>query len=174
MALEDPDGQWELQCGHLRQKPGMTVEHTDSASTLVAELNAQLSRREFRVDINGARLRIPNGSFYIPDVVVIPRVYVRRAREERSRSLEVYTEPMPLVVGVWSPSTGDYDVETQLREYRQRGDAEIWLVHPYDRTLTAWRRQADGSYTETVYREGTVEPVSLPGVRIDLAVLFEL
>ena len=79
---------------------------------------------------------------------------------------------MPLVVEVWSPSTGDFDVAVKLREYQLRGDAEIWLVHPYDRTLTAWRRQTDGGYSETLYREGSIEPVALPGVRIELAALF--
>ena len=80
---------------------------------------------------------------------------------------------MPLVVEVWSPSTGDYDVMTKLQQYQFRGDAEIWLVHPYDRTLTAWRRRPDGSYSETLYREGSIEPVALPGVCIELASLFE-
>jgi Uma2 family endonuclease len=75
---------------------------------------------------------------------------------------------------VWSPSTGAYDIAGKLPEYRRRGDAEIWYVHPYERTLTAWRRQEDGSYTETVYHEDeVVEVASLPGVRITLAELFE-
>jgi Uma2 family endonuclease len=173
VALEDVKGFWELDRGHLRQKPGMTAEHNDVAWALQLDLASQLDRREFRVDLNQAHLRIPNGSFYIPDVVVIPRAFTRRAKAERSRGLEVYEEPMPLVVEVWSPSTGDYDVETKLREYQRRGDAEIWRLHPYERTLTAWHRQPDGSYSETVYRDVVVEPVALPGVRIDLESLFE-
>jgi Uma2 family endonuclease len=56
--------------------------------------------------------------------------------------------------------------------YQQRGDREIWLIHPDERTLTAWRRPPDGSYEETVYREGSVSPVALPGVTIHLAALF--
>lgn len=173
IALEDVKAFWELDCGRLRKKPGMTYEHEDAAGVLTLELDTQLDRREYRVYTNGARLRIPNGSFYIPDVVVIPRAFVRRAKQERSRRLAVYQEPMPLVVEVWSPSTGEYDVDTKLREYQRRGDAEIWRLHPYDRTLTAWQRQQDGSYSETVYREGIVQPIALPGVRIDLAALFE-
>jgi hypothetical protein len=45
-------------------------------------------------------------------------------------------------------------------------------VHPYERTLTSWRRQPDGSYAETVHREGIVKPGALPGVAIDLEMLF--
>ena len=50
-------------------------------------------------------------------------------------------------------------------DYLARGDLEIWYVHPYERTLTAWRRQSQGIYTETVYRGGIVHPESLPGRR---------
>ena len=88
--------------------------------------------------------------------------------------LEVYDQPLPLVVEVWSRSTGDYDVEEKLAVYQQRGDLEIWRIHPYERTLTAWRRQPDGSYDETIHREGVVSPTALPGVEIDLAALFDL
>jgi Uma2 family endonuclease len=88
------------------------------------------------------------------------------------RTLEVYEDPLPLVVEVWSPSTGDYDVESKLVEYQRRGDLEIWLIHPYDHTLTAWRRQPDGSYAETRYDGGAVQPAALPDVTIDLDSLF--
>jgi Uma2 family endonuclease len=80
---------------------------------------------------------------------------------------------MPLVVEVWSPSTGDYDVEQRLREYQQRGDLEIWRIHPYERTLTSWRHQPDGSYLQLDYRDGIIEPAALPGVAIELARLFD-
>jgi Uma2 family endonuclease len=172
VALEDPDGQWELDCGRLRQKPGMTYEHNGAAGALLVELAVQLERGEFQVYMNAPRLRIPSGSFYIPDITVVPRALFRQRRQRRRGRLEVYEEPMPLVVEVWSPSTGDYDVQTKLQQYQQRGDAEIWLVHPYDRTLTAWRRQPNGGYSETLYREGSIEPMALPGVRIELAALF--
>lgn len=109
----------------------------------------------------------------IPDLCVSPVALTLRLNAERPHALEVYDEPMPLVGEIWSPSTGDYDVEEKLVEYQRRGDREIWRIHPIDRTLTAWRRQPDGRYTETIYREGTVEPAFLPGVAIDLTALFE-
>jgi Uma2 family endonuclease len=173
VALEDPNGQWELDRGCMRQKPGMTADHNLLMQALTAALMAQLDRAAFLVYMNTIRLRISTGSFYIPDVTVVPRALVQRERAGSSRRLEVYAEPVPLVVEVWSPATGDYDVETKLREYQQRGDAEIWRIHPYERVLTAWRRQGDGRYAETPYRQGTVPIESLPGVRIDLDALFE-
>ena len=45
-------------------------------------------------------------------------------------------------------------------------------VHPYEHTLTAWRRQPDGSYTETLYTGRKVQPMALPNVTIDPDALF--
>jgi Uma2 family endonuclease len=106
-------------------------------------------------------------------VAVVPRRLERQLLAVPS-TFEVYDEPLPLVVEIRSPSTGDYDVEEKLAEYRRRGDLEVWRLHPYERTLTAWRRQPDGSYAETLYRGGIVRPQSLPGVSIDLDALFDL
>jgi Uma2 family endonuclease len=86
--------------------------------------------------------------------------------------LESYMQPLPFVAEVWSPSTGDYDVDTKFPEYKKRGDLEIWRIHPYDRQIIAWRRQADGSYSETAYTSGEVPVASLPGVTIKLDSLF--
>jgi Uma2 family endonuclease len=87
--------------------------------------------------------------------------------------LAIFSGPLPLVVEVWSSSTGDYDVDTKLSVYQQRGDLEIWRIHPYERTLTAWRRQPDASYQETLHSDGTIKPMALPGVAIDLDALFD-
>jgi len=171
VALEDPEGKWELVCGRLRSKPAMTTEHNEVERRLLRRLMLQLEEHEYSVAMDNARLRIATGSYYVPDLCVIPREFVRRLRG-RPGSFEIYEEPMPLVVEVWSPATGDYDVEEKLREYQRRGDAEIWRLHPYERTLIAWRRQPDGSYTETLFREGMAEPAALPGVRIELNSLF--
>lgn len=65
------------------------------------------------------------------------------------------------------------DVDSKLPEYQRRGDREIWRLHPFDRNLIAWRRQPDGSYSESHYTGGSVQPVALPGVTIDLDALFD-
>jgi Uma2 family endonuclease len=164
--------QLELHRGQLREKPGMSVEHGDVADLLATFLRNQVDRGEYRVRENFAKLRRSADTYYIPDVAVIPAAMVRALRA-RPGSLDAYPDPLPLVVEIWSPSTGDYDIHAKLPDYQQRGDREIWYIHPYERTLTAWRRQPDGTYAETVYRDGIVHPASLPGVAIDLSALFE-
>jgi Uma2 family endonuclease len=172
VALEDPSGQWELHCGQLRQKPAMTFEHGYVGDEFYARFTQQLDRRAYRVRFNSARLRRSDAGFYIPDLCIVPIALIQPHRGQ-SDQLEVYEEPLPLVVEVWSPSTGDYDLDTKLPEYQRRGDREIWRVHPYDRTLTRWIRQPDGSYVESHHEHGQIQPVALPGVTIDLDTLFD-
>ena len=74
----------------------------------------------------------------------------------------------------WSPSTGTHDMNTKLPLYRERGDAEIWRLHPFDRDVVAWRRQPDGRYTESRVSGGRVTLLALPDVTIDLDKVFGL
>ena len=170
VASEDPEGHWELHHGSLRRKPQMTLEHNQIASELFFALRQQLDRRRYDVRANMGHVRLSAQNYYIPDVFVIP-VELQQPLRGR-RTVEAYDAPLPLVVEAWSPSTGDYDIDTKVGEYLRRGDLEIWRVHPYERTLTAWRRQPDGSYTASSYAGGTVRPVALPDVAIDLDTLF--
>lgn len=171
VALEADDEQWEWHCGRLRKKPDMTLPHNDIGFELAFAIRSQLSADEFAVRSNAGRAARPGTSHFIPDVMVIPRSLTRR-QMEASGALEEYPEPLPFVAEVWSRSTGDYDVDTKIPEYRARGDAVIWRLHPYERTVTAWVHQRDGSYTETVHRGGTLSIPSLPGVTVDLDELF--
>jgi Uma2 family endonuclease len=107
----------------------------------------------------------------MPDFLVVPTAYGRALRDQPT--LAIFADPLPLVVEVRSPSTGGDDVDTKVPVYQQRGDRGIWRIHPFERTLTSWQRQRDGSYRETVRRAGSVTPVALPGVTIDLDDLFE-
>jgi Uma2 family endonuclease len=170
VALEDTDSTWERWCGRLVEKPIMTTEHNETARNLLMMLAQQLPHGEYSVG-ERFRLRRPNGDHFVPDVCVVPKAMIRQLRE-RPRTFEVYNDPVPFVTEVWSPSTGRYDVATKLGEYRERGDLEIWFIHPYDHTLQVWRKQTDGSYAEAFYTEGVIQIASLPGVDIDLAELF--
>lgn len=172
VALENPEGWWELHCGRLVRKPAMTIEHGWVARTLAILLHEQLGRADYEVVINAGRVYRSPRWYFIPDVFVVPMDRVRQLRAQPD-ALEVYEEPLPLVVEVWSPSTGDYDVGEKLSEYQRGGDLEIWRIHPYEQTLTAWRQQPDGTYSQTVYRGGTVQPAALPNVTINLDALFD-
>ncbi len=170
LVFEDPEGKWELVCGRPRQKPGMTQEHNYIARKLVRRLYALLPESEWDTSQDSARLRIASGNTYIPDVAVIPISAMPKLRG--TGRLETYDVAVPFVAEVWSPSTGAYDVDEKFPEYMARGDLEIWRIHPYERTVTAWRRQPDGSYSEQRHTGGILAIASLPGVTIDFEQLF--
>ena len=173
VALADSSVKCELHCGDLVRKSVMTTEHEHLSRRLAGIVGRQLDLERFDVAANGGRLRVAAGRFYVPDVCVIPMELVRR-RLTWSPRLEVFDEPMPFVAEVWSPSTGDYDVEDKLPEYRARGDQEIWLLHPRHRPQRTRRGQPDCTYQEAVYAGRVVHVVALPGVAVDLDELFAL
>jgi Uma2 family endonuclease len=169
VAVEDPDGKWELACGELRRKPPMAMNHNRIAFEIAFTIRAQLDTERCEVRADAGYVSIGEHQSYIPDVMVVP-ISLSRKLEGRPK-LEEYREPLPLVVEVWSPSTGREDQTEKLPAYKRRGDLEIWLVHPRERSITAYQREADGSYSESRYREGVVELQAIPGVAIDMDTL---
>lgn len=171
LVLEDPSSQWELFNGCIRRKPGMTFEHNHVSRILGYRLQMQLPLDKYVVSVNTGRARHGEHNAFIPDVMVIPVALMPRFALSPG-GVEAYSDPLPLVVEVWSPSTGEYDVETKFPIYRAQGHAEIWRIHPYERVVTMWRRREDGSYNESRLIEGDLVPVALPGVSIPFAELF--
>jgi Uma2 family endonuclease len=167
LVLEDEDRPWEIIRGQLREKPAMSFAHNYESLELRDLLRDQLDRDRYYISVNLARLHNPHDTYVIPDVVVIPMDLTTRFRA-RPRSVEIYVDPVPLLSEFLSPSTGKYDVAGKLEAYKERGDREIWIVHPDERWLTAWRRRADGTYEELSIRSGTISPIALPGVTIAL------
>jgi Uma2 family endonuclease len=172
LALAEPDRKWELRDGVLREKPGMTAAHNWLEIKLGYMLMSQLDWSVFQVRVNAGRVHRPEATYFIPDVFVVPMALAALLLDLQDL-LEDYAQPLPLVVEVRSRSTGDYDFEEKPSVSQQRGDLKIWRIHPYERTVTAWRRLSDGNYEKTIYCEGIVRPTALPGVEIDLAALFE-
>lgn len=171
MALDALDRQWELHRGVPREKPAMSAAHNRAIYRLDRQLILQLDPASYEIRTNSSRVRRTEQNYYIPDLAVVPAAYVA-SYAERPDALEVYDRPLPLVVEVWSPSTGDYDVDAKLPEYQRRGDAEIWRLHPFEPSLRVWRRRPDGGYQDVTYAGGVIEPLALPGVVVDLDRLF--
>jgi Uma2 family endonuclease len=171
LALSDPDGLWELWDGEPREKPGMSYRHNRDMFELGYALRLQIDLGQYEVRVNTSRVPYAARSYFIPDVLVLPAA-LARAQPDEPGHLERYDSPLPLVVEVWSRSTGEYDLSTKLAAYQARGDAEIWRLHPYEQTLTRWVRQANGTYVEESFVGGLVALAALPGVVVDLDALF--
>ena len=170
LVFSDPERDWELWDGVPVEKPSMSAMHDGVSFFLGFLLQSQIDPDHYWVNVNGGKTRYTSRNYYVPDVVVIPTPLVQPLLAD-PYGFNAYTEPLPFVAEVWSPSTGDYDIAAKLPVYQQRGDLEIWFYHPYERTLIARRRQPDGSYREERYTGGIVPIHALPGVTIDLDAL---
>ncbi len=171
VALEDPEGHWELHDGRLREKPSMTFRHNRYSVHLAHQLLNALDLDVYDVRVDNGRVRRTDVTFFIPDVLVLPLRFAEHLFDTAD-VLEAYTEPLPFVAEIWSPSTGDYDIDSKFGEYKRRGDREIWRVHPFERHVTVWTRRSDGEYDERVYEGGLVRLHGLSGIVIDLDRLF--
>ena len=170
-ACSESDRRLEWHKGMLREKPAMSFRHSQALHDLYDLIRDQTERTEYLVRMNFSRVYHPGQFSYIPDLLVVPMSLVLAFRD-RGEALEAYADPSPLIVEIWSPSTGDYDINEKIPAYQARGDLEIWRIHPGEQSITAWRRQPDGTYSKTVHREGSISISSLSGVAVDLDVLF--
>jgi Uma2 family endonuclease len=149
----------------------MSFAHNETLMRLAFQFAGQLDRARWVLRINMGRVRRLDEVYYIPDLFVFPLASAASLMQHPD-NLEVYDTPMSLIVEIWSPSTDAYDADAKLPEYRRRGDLEIWRIHPLKQTLMVWRRQPKGAYDEAIYTGGTIAPVAIPGVVIDLDALF--
>jgi len=168
IAAEPQHKLTELHDGVPVEKPVMSETHGDLMVEIGFLLRSALDPSAHRIRVNHAKLAVPGGSYYIPDIAVFP---LARSESGSVRG-DLYHLPASLVIEVLSPSTGEYDQQMKIPGYRLRGDREIWLVHPYARTVTRWLRGDDGEYRESVLAGGTVSLAELPDVTIDLDALL--
>lgn len=167
LAVLDEFKRTELWDGVPVEKPSMGHGHGDVMVALVAAIDHQLDFGRARLRVNHARLAIPGGSCYIPDIAILPAAAFGAIGDA-----DLFHEPAMLVAENWSPSTGTYDVNVKFPSYMARGDVELWRVHPLERTVTRWVRMPDGRYEETTIAAGRIELAALPGVGVDLASIF--
>ena len=150
-ALGDPQGHWELHRGQLREKPGMSAAHDNVIDRLQRRLYMQLSEHEYRLRSNNARLRVPRRrttfqtwrSFQLSSCSRCSKVPTRLMRTAtRCRWLSKSGLPQPAT----TTSKG------KLPDYQQRGDREIWFIHPRrahaDRLAQPFRRHVRAAVYE--------------------------
>ena len=105
-VLSGVEGLWELHDGVLVEKPGMSWKHLDIVTELV--LSSESTRSHQVPVFAEGRVRRPTDTIFLPDVMVLPAAI--RPGHQDDPGLAIFSEPLILVVEVWSQSTGDYDL----------------------------------------------------------------
>lgn len=173
LALEDPDGRWELDAGSPRSKPPESFLHGLLVDEVVEQLVPQVRGTPVRLSVNHARIATGPDGVCLPDIAVTPRTPTGRAATQ-PHGLEVYRNALPLVIDVWATPTREYDVPAKVPEYCAARTDEIWLIHAAAAAVTIWRRLPSGRYDESIRTAGILTALSVPELALDLDGLFRL
>ena len=109
----------------------------------------------------------------IPETTVgIDVVYVSAEVVVQQTSNTTLIDGVPtLAVEILSPNDTIEGIEEKMTTYRQAGVPLVWVLHPYNRTVTVHRADAEPELFN-VRQELPGEPY-LPGFRVPVARLFE-
>ena len=112
-------------------------------------------------------ISLPPDSEPEPDLVVLPREWLRRA--EVPRAVDVL-----LLIEV-SVSTLDYDRNVKIPLYAKHAISEVWLLDVSARTMSVYLDPAPNGYRRvlTPTPNEVVTPLHLPGVDIALSELWQ-
>jgi Uma2 family endonuclease len=170
IVLANPGRKLEMYEGQVREKPQMSIGHIRMEAKLFLQLATQWKGSAFEVRMSRAPVRRSARNYSLPDAYVVPR----HPRGVPLQRFEEFADPLPYVAEIWSPSTGAYDIDEKLPGYRDRGDREIWRLHPLEPRVRACRGRPNGSYEQLEFESGAVELHALRGVFVDLDDLFDL
>jgi Uma2 family endonuclease len=163
---------WLIE-GQLREKP-MTVRnrtHGRIMATIVYLLKRWLeSQLEPRGQIlcgeAGCRLRRNPDSTVGIDVVYIA---ANLAQQESNETTLIDGVPI-LAAEILSPSDTIEEIEEKIEIYQKAGVALVWVVNPYDQTITIYRLDTEPELVN-VRQELSGEP-HLPGFCVAVAEVF--
>jgi Uma2 family endonuclease len=170
-----PDGErWELINGEaFAMTPAPTPTHQTIEVELLGQLVAYFRDKPCRVFPAPFDVRLPRGdeADEAIDTVVQPDIAVvcDAAKIDR-RGCRGAPD---WVIEILSPSTAGHDQVRKLALYERHGVKELWLVHPDDRVVMAFRLES-GRYGRPEIAEtlGTTSPALFPDLGIDWALVF--
>ena len=157
----------EFTDGRIEELPLPTFTHQAILSFLHALFRAWLRPRGGVAVFSGLRMRIREGKFREPDVLLL------RDRSD-SRCQDRYWLGADLVAEVVSPDDPDRDLVEKRVDYAEAGIAEYWIVDPRDETITVLVLEG-GAYVEHAVhaRGGVATSPLLEGFTADVAAVFD-
>ena len=164
----------EIVHGESRIMPPSTKSHAYLIERLARTLRSQLDPQQFEVLAVGAGLgieRVPL-TYRIPDLMVFRTEALRQDRAMTAeRDPYIWVAP-DLLVECLSPSNRKGAVQELLADYAQIAVPEVWLLDPALPRCTSYRYQSGAMRELETTSLGTVTPLLLPNVTVDLAALW--
>ena len=144
-----------------------TYTHQAVLLFLYDVFRAYLRRRGGVVMVTPLRMRIREGKFREPDLLLL-------RRHDDPRCEDRYWLGADLVAEVISADNPDRDLVEKRVDYAEAGVPEYWIADPRTETILVLELQ-EGVYREVgAYRRGEQVPSpSLDGLRVDVAAVFD-
>ena len=157
----------EFTDGHVEELPMPTNKHQDIILFLLELFNAYLKPHGGRVSFAGLRLRVREGKFREPDLLLL------RDRFD-SRYQDRFWLGADLVVEVVSPDDPARDRIVKRADYAEAGIPEYWIVDPRNETITILTLAGDRYVERGAFSRGDTAPSRLlDGFAVDVTALFE-
>ncbi|MBM3223827.1 MAG: Uma2 family endonuclease [Candidatus Tectomicrobia bacterium] len=181
--LLPPQGQWseeaylwltdhttrliEFTDGYLEVLPMPTDEHQTLVLWLYEMLVAFLRPRGGKVLVAPLRLKIRDGKYREPDLLL-----VRSAQDPRRQNR--FWLGADVVVEVVSPDKPERDLIDKRNEYATAQIPEYWIVHPQRETITVLVLQGQAYNEHGMFGRGTMATSALlPGFCVSVDALLD-
>jgi len=160
-----PDARVELIDGEVIDMAPIGSRHMGAVNKLNRTLVLAVGERGV-VQIQGP-VQLGDRSEPEPDVAVL------KPRPDAYADSTALADHVLLLIEV-ADSSLELDRSVKVPLYAAHAIPEVWIVDVANRLLTIHREPRDGLYrdVQTMATAGIVEPVMLPGVRVDLGGLF--
>ena len=157
----------EFTDGYIEELPAPTSTHQAILAFLYELFRDYLGPRGGIVLISALRMRIREGKFREPDILLL------RHRSD-PRYQDRYWLGADLVAEVVSPDGPQRDLVEKRADYAEGGIPEYWIVDPRDDTITVLTLK-DGAYVEHgVFRRGAIATSPLlEGFTADVGAVFD-
>ena len=157
----------EFTDGHVQELPMPTFTHQAVLLALYRLLYEFLTPRGGVVMVSALRMRIREGKFREPDLLLL------RDRSD-ARCRDRYWLGADLVVEVVSPDDPDRDLVEKRADYAEAGIPEYWIVDPRDETITVLALEGDAYVEHGVFAAGdSAGSRLLQGFAADVTAVFD-
>ena len=157
----------EFTDGRVEVLPVPTTQHQLVLAYIYQLLRDFITSRQLGLLVFAAlRVKIRDGKFREPDVVIMLKENLSRAQDE-------FWLGADLVVEIVSPYNPERDLVEKRIDYAEAGIPEYWIVDPRFSRVTVLTLK-DGVYVSTseATENGTVASTLLDGFRVEIAPVF--
>jgi Uma2 family endonuclease len=154
--------------GYVREPPAPSRLHQELVGELYLQIRAALKGRPCRAYVAPFDVRLPKSNEPDDqiDTVVQPDIFIvcdlGKLDERGMRGAPDW------VAEVLSPGTARHDQILKLAVYERARVAEVWLIHPTDRTLSLYRLAGERYGPPTLLQwRGKTKMTAVPEVSID-------